>query len=101
MIVQARGKYLYAGRSMRAYEDSKYFVWRDHAESVVATLLKRNLLVRASSVTSSVFSDRQYFDKVSQGGVEPFCYLNTGEWTIATTCDLSMVYLTRLGRFFR
>lgn len=64
-VLKARGKYLYVGRAMKTYEDSKYIAWRDHAENVVTTLLKKNLLVRASMRTSSVYMDRDSFDRVS------------------------------------
>lgn len=50
---------------MRLYEDSRYLVWREHAESVVAALLKRSLLVRASTRAGAVYSDRENLDKVS------------------------------------
>lgn len=50
---------------MKNYEESKYIAWRDHAENIVTTLLKRNLLVRASSKVSSVYMNKEAFDKVS------------------------------------
>lgn len=49
---------------MKAYEDGRYQLWREHAENVVATLLKRNLLAKASSKVTSVYVDREAFDKV-------------------------------------
>ncbi|KAF6017221.1 hypothetical protein EB796_024462 [Bugula neritina] len=61
---KARGKYLYAGRSLKAYEESKYHAWVDHAEHVVAALLKKSLIVKASSRTSSVYMEREAFERV-------------------------------------
>lgn len=56
---------MYAGRAMKAYEESRYTLWREHAENVVANLLKRNLLIKASSKVTSVYMDKEAFDKVS------------------------------------
>lgn len=49
---------------MKAYEDQRYAQWKEHAENIVATLLKRNLLVKASGRVTSVYMDKEAFDKV-------------------------------------
>ncbi|XP_071945421.1 dynein axonemal heavy chain 10-like [Antedon mediterranea] len=44
----ARSKYLGVAKQMKEYEDKKYEVWREHVESILPGLLKRNLLAKPS-----------------------------------------------------
>ncbi|XP_069475795.1 dynein axonemal heavy chain 10 [Ambystoma mexicanum] len=45
----AKAKYLEVARRMKEYEDKKYEQWKEHAELILPSLLKRSLLLKLSA----------------------------------------------------
>ena len=44
--LEARSNYLFVGRKMRDYEETKFAQWQEEVEALLPGLLKRNLLIR-------------------------------------------------------
>ena len=65
--MQTRAKYLSVGKQMKAYEDGKYELWRDHVEQVLPALLKRNLIVKPTHAQQVQLQQQQQQQALEEG----------------------------------
>ena len=50
---QVTRKYVAVARIMKSYEDQKYAVWKEQVEATLMSYLKRNLLVKPTTTSST------------------------------------------------